>query len=151
MSDSIKGIFQGMDILASSLRAEMQRSEVVAANFANMSSTGNEKAPPYRRRSVVFETVLDQVAGLNGVAGGDEVPGGVKVSKVVEDQSEFPRYFDPGNPMAGADGFVWSTNVDMLHELVDMQQIERSFNVSLQAMRAYRGMLQNTISNITRS
>lgn len=151
MTEPLGGIFQGMDIIASGLKAEMQRSEVVAANFANMASTGNEKNLPYRRKSVEFEEVLDGVSGLKGVAGGNGVASGVRISKVVEDQSEFPRFYDPGNPKAGADGFVWTTNVDMLHELVDMQQVERTFNASLQAMRAYRGMLQNTISNISRT
>lgn len=151
MSGPVNGIFQGMDILASGLRAEMQRSEVVSANIANMESTGNAKKPPYRRRSVVFEEMLAEQTGLAGVDGGEGAARGVKVSRVVEDRTPFPTFHDPGHRDAGPDGYVMATNVDMFREMVDMQAIERSFGANLQAMRAYRSMLQSAITNITRT
>ena len=39
-------------------------------------------------------------------------------------------------------------NVDLFQELVDMQVIERSFDANLTALRTYRGMLQNTLTNM---
>ena len=61
MSDPMKGVFQGMDIIASGLRAEMQRADIVAANIANMNDTGNAEDMPYVRKSVLFEEVFDEV------------------------------------------------------------------------------------------
>jgi flagellar basal-body rod protein FlgC len=152
MTDVTGGLFQGFDISASGLRAEMQRSEVVASNLGNMHRTGNASKLPYRRKSVVFQEVLDGVQGVRDVPGGEMVSGGVKVAKVVEDrQSPFPRFQSPGHVDADENGWVWSSNVDMFQELVDLNVIERSFEANLAAMRTYRTMLQSTLSNMTRS
>lgn len=149
--DPMRGVFQGLDIIASGLRAEMQRADLVSANLANMHSTGNAQKQPYRRKSAEFAEVLQGVESLKGVAGGERLAAGVQVARVVEDQTDFPRFHQPGHKDAGADGFVWSSNVDMFQELVDMSVIERSFQANLQAMRTYRQMLQNTITNLSRS
>lgn len=152
MKDPMGGMFQGLDVIASGLRAELQRSEVVAANLGNMHRTGNAEREPYRRKAVVFEEVLERMVGLQSVPGGERVAAGVEVTRVVEDRvTPFPRIHDPGHPDADAQGFVWTSNVDLFQELVDMAVIERSFQANLQAMRAYRGMLQSTITNIGRS
>ena len=69
MADPTQGVFQGFDIAASGLRAEMMRSEVAAANIGNMHRTGNATKEPYRRKSVVFEEMLDRVQSASGVPG----------------------------------------------------------------------------------
>ena len=147
--DSMTGMFQGFDIAGSALRAEMQRSEVVAANLANMHVVGGKNGDPYRRRSVVFEEVLDrQTTACAGVQGGDRVASGVRVKQVYEDQqTPFFETYDPGHPEANEAGFVLRSNVDMFRELIDMAVIRRSFEANLAALRTYRGMLQSTLSN----
>ncbi len=150
--DPMKGLFRGFDIATSGLRAELQRSEVVAANLGNMHRTGNAHKEPYRRRQVVFAEVLDDATSKAlGVGSGDGVrAGGVQVAKVVEDRkTDFPVFYQPGHPDADETGKVLGSNVDLFQELVDMNVIERSFDANLQALRAYRGMLQNTISNMS--
>lgn len=149
--DPMKGVFHGFDVIGSGLRAELQRSEVVAANLSNMHRTGNAEHEPYRRRSVVFEEVLEGLPGLEGIDGADEVASGVRVARVVQDGSPFQRFFDPGHPDADADGWVLGSNVDVFKELVDLSIIERSFQANLAAMRVYRNMLQGTVQNIGRS
>lgn len=150
--DPMHGVFQGLDIIGSGLRAEMQRADVVSANLSNMHSTGNAKHLPYRRKSVEFAEVFDGIESLQGVPGGDKLASGVQVTRVVEDTtSEFPRFLQKGHKDAGPDGYVWSSNVDMFQELVDMSVIERSFEANMQAMRTYRQMLQNSITNLGRA
>ncbi len=152
MADPTSGIFQGFDIAAAGLRAEMMRSEVVAANLGNMHRTGNAEHEPYRRKSVVFEEVLDRVQSARSTPGGSQLAAGVKVSAVVEDnKTPFARFRDPGHPDADADGWVWRSNVDVFQELVDLSVIERSFEANLAAMRSYRTMLQNTLANMRTS
>ena len=63
MSDPMSGIFRGFDIATTGLRAELQRSEVVASNLGNMHSTGNADKLPYRRKVVVFEEALKAAQG----------------------------------------------------------------------------------------
>ncbi|HLQ38072.1 MAG TPA: flagellar basal body rod protein FlgC [Planctomycetota bacterium] len=151
MTEPLSGMFHGFDIIGSGLKAEQQRAEVVAANLANIASTGNKHHEPYRRKSVVFAEVLDQASSLHGIDGADQLAGGVRVAKVVEDRSQFPKFMEPGNPQADEDGWVWTSNVDVFKELVDMSAIERSHEANLAALRVYRGMLQATVTNIGRS
>ena len=151
MDTPLQGIFQGFDIAASGLRAEMMRKDVVAANIANMGRTGNKHREPYRRKSVVFEEVLDRAASVRDVDGGGLVAGGVRVREVREDQSPFPRFLRPGDPAADEEGWVWGSNVDVFQEMVDLSIIERSFDANLAAMRTYRAMLQSTLNNLRTS
>ena len=147
--DTMNGVFQGFDIIGSALHAEMQRSEIVASNLANMHVTRTADGEPYRRKMVVFEELLgNQIRGLDDVDGGSSVPGGVRLSRVNSDyQTEFVATYDPGHEHANEEGFVLRSNVDMFRELMDMTVIRRSFEANLAAMRSYRGMLQSTITN----
>ena len=78
--------------------------------------------------------------------------GGVKVGRVVEDfKTEFPSYHRPGDPMADEDGWVLGSNVDVMQEMIDLSVIERSFDANLAAMRTYRQMLQNALTNMRSS
>ncbi|GAB4142758.1 MAG: flagellar basal body rod protein FlgC [Planctomycetota bacterium] len=149
--DPMRSWFQGIDIISSGLRLDMQRADIVAANLGNMLSTGNASHPPYRRKTLEFAEVLDGIDSLNGVAGGERLAAGVAPTRVVEDTSDFPKFLQPGHKDAGPDGFVWTSNVDLFQELVDMTAIERSFEANLQAMRTYRQMLQNSIQAMGRS
>lgn len=149
MQDPMGGVFRGFDIAATGLRAELQRSEVVASNLSNMHRTGNAEKDPYRRQVLVFEELLDQAskgaaAGARGAQGG----AGVQVAKVLEDSSPFPVFYQPGHPDADASGQVLGSNVDLFQELVDMSTIERSFDANLTALRTYRSMLQNTLQHL---
>jgi flagellar basal-body rod protein FlgC len=122
---------------------------VVAANIGNMHRTGNKHHEPYRRKSVVFEEMLDRVEGLQGVPGSDQLAGGVKVKSIVDDRvTPFAKVHNPGHPDADEEGWVMHSNVDVFQEMVDLTVIERSFNANLAAMRVYRGMLQNTVTNM---
>jgi flagellar basal-body rod protein FlgC len=154
MTDPMKGVFRGFDIAGAGLRAELQRSEVVASNLGNMHRTGNAKNEPYRRKVLVFDELLEDAArgaSKAGIADGsprDMVAAGVAVSRVAEDQTPFPVFHQPGHPDADESGKVLGSNVDLFQELVDMQVIERSFDANLTALRTYRGMLQNTLTNM---
>lgn len=146
MSDPMSGIFRGFDIATTGLRAELQRSEVVASNLGNMHRTGNADKLPYRRKVVVFEEALQ---AANKAAGGDsDATRGVAVSRIVEDTTPFPVFYQPGHPDADEKGQVLGSNVDLFRELVDMNIIQRSFDANLKSLRTYRGMLQNTIQQL---
>lgn len=144
-SDPMNGIFRGFDIATTGLRAELQRSEIVASNLSNMHRTGNADKLPYRRKVLVFEEALREAQGNRGRS--DDADG-VQVARVQEDQSPFPVFYQPGHPDADESGKVLGSNVDLFQELVDMNIIQRSFDANLTALRTYRGMLQNTLQQL---
>ena len=149
----MRGIFHGFDIASSGLRAEMQRSELIAVNLSNMNSIGNEKNPPYMRRGIVFEEMLDKTtnSNLRDIPGGKGLASGVRVREIYADErTKFEPLHAPYHPKANEAGYVLRSNVNMFKELVDMSIVERSFQANLSALRTYRNMLQATVQNIGR-
>ena len=141
-SDSF-GVF---DVTASALAAERSRLAVIAQNIANAQVTGNEKSPPYRRQRAVFETELAEAMQRGRVGGraGGGVAGGVKV-RIEGVPGEFPRMPMPGDPHADKDGWVQTSNVNVVDEMVDMLDASRSYEANLTALRTWRKMLEQTI------
>ncbi len=127
--------FRVLDIAGSGLAAERKRLEVIAANLANANTVKSQDGGPYRRREVVFESVMD------GSVGDSERLPTVKVKGVVKDMSDLRRVYDPGHPEHDKDGYVSYPNVDPMFEMVDLMQAMRSYEASLRAVRAFRTMV----------
>ena len=141
---SSTSMFHGLDIIGSGLRAELARSEVVAANLANANDTGTADDPPYARRMVTFQEMLAD-------ASGGPVAMGVQLKEVFEDTDTPPRrIFDPGHPQADASGWVLGSNVDMFKELVDLSVIERSYQANISAMRSDRARISSSSTETSR-
>ena len=140
-SDSF-GVF---DVTASALAAERSRLAVIAQNIANAQTTGNEQTPPYRRQRAIFETEMAEALQRGRFGGKDGgVAGGVKVH-VEGVPGEFPRVQMKGDPHADKDGWVQTSNVNIVDEMVDMLDASRSYEANLTALRTWRKMLEQTI------
>ncbi len=124
-------------IAASGLQAQSTRLTVVSENIANAQSTGpSAGADPYARKTVSFESEVDRASGANLV----------EVKAIGVDQSPFRLERDLGNPAADADGMVKMPNVDVLVELADMREANRSYEANLQVAKQSADMLSQTIA-----
>ena len=91
---------------------------VLSENLANAQSTGKTPgSDPYARKVISFESQLDEATGTNFV----------KVSGIDRHQAPFRIEHNPGHPAADAKGFVKLPNVDMLVEVADMREANRSY------------------------
>ncbi|MBU0754298.1 MAG: flagellar basal body protein, partial [Planctomycetes bacterium] len=52
--------FRTVDVSSSALKAMKARMDTIAQNIANAHVTRGDGGEPYRRRSVVFETVMER-------------------------------------------------------------------------------------------
>lgn len=125
-----------LKISASGLEAQSSRLRVVSENLANARSTGDTPgADPYRRKTVSFAQELDRAAGVDTV----------EIKKIGVDQSDFRTEYDPGNPAADANGVVKYPNVNILVEMADMREANRSYEANLQSIRQARDLINSTI------
>lgn len=132
-----------MDPLAASLRiagsgleAQSTRLRIVSENIANARSTGDTPgAEPYRRKTITFGAELDQATGADVVS----------VKKLGVDQSKFIEEFDPGNPAADAKGMVKMPNVNILVEMADMREANRTYEANLQTVKQSRDLIAATL------
>jgi flagellar basal-body rod protein FlgC len=132
----IDALQASLKIAASGLEAQSSRLRVVAENLANAQSTGTSPgADPYRRKTISFENELDRVSG-------GEL---VKVGRIGIDRADFRVEHDPGHPAADTAGFVKYPNVNMLIEMADMREANRSYEANLQIIKQAREMVSMTI------
>lgn len=134
-------LIPSLDVSSSALTAERKRLDVVASNLANAQTTRGVDGKPYRRKEVIFEAMLAGAVEGNGRPG--EV--GVKVAKVVDDQSALPRVYNPSHPHADKDGMVTMPNVNMVKEVVDMMTASRSYEANVKVLQAARQMAIRTM------
>ena len=128
-------------VATSALKAEQSRMRVIAENLANADSVS--KTPggdPYRRQVPVFAPTT--------IAGG--AAQGVKMSRVVSDQSDFTTEYAPGHPGADAKGYVKLPNVDPLMEALDMQEAQRAYSANLSVIETARSMDSATLGIIAK-
>jgi flagellar basal-body rod protein FlgC len=134
MQDSLQ---TALRIAASGLQAQSTRLRIVSQNIANAQSTGSASgADPYARQTVSFESEMDRTLGANVVA----------VKSIGVDPAPFKLEHDPGNPAADEGGMVKMPNVDVLKELADMREANRSYEANLQVAKQSADMLNTTIS-----
>jgi flagellar basal-body rod protein FlgC len=125
-----------MMIAASGLRAQSDRMRIISENIANADSTAaNAQSDPYRRRIPTFRSAFDKELQANVV----------QLGKIQTDRSDFTVKNEPGNPAADAAGNVKYPNVNMLVEMTDMREAQRSYEANVNVIGAARRMIQRTI------
>jgi flagellar basal-body rod protein FlgC len=145
------GMFTALNISASALTVERQRSEIVAANLANVDTTHTEKGVgAYRRREAVVEangtTPFARTLQANG---GGELgvgeAGGVRLARVVDDKADPIRRYEPGHPDADAQGYVEYPAINPAQEMVDLMGSVRSYQLNASAVQAAKQIIQQSI------
>ncbi len=125
-----------LKVAASGLEAQSTRIRIVSENLANARSTGDTPgADPFRRKTVTFAAELDRATGSSLV----------EVERLGQDESDFSTEYDPGNPAANEQGIVKMPNVNMLVEMADMREANRSYEANLQSIKQSRDLISATI------
>ncbi len=125
-----------LKVAASGLEAQSTRIRIVSENLANARSTGDTPgADPFRRKTVTFAAELDRATNAALV----------EVERLGVDESDFSTEYDPGNPAADEKGFVKMPNVNVLVEMADMREANRSYEANLQSIKQSRDLISATI------
>jgi flagellar basal-body rod protein FlgC len=84
----------------------------------------------------------------NSAAGFDQADGGVgvRVLGVVESTAPPLMRYQPDNPAANKDGYVFSSNVNSIEEMTNMISANRTFATNVEAINTARDLLLKTIS-----
>jgi flagellar basal-body rod protein FlgC len=144
------GLFDTLTISASALSAERQRSEVAAANLANVDTTHTSAGKvPFQRREVVLTsqagTGFRALLNHADFAATRSQPGTVQLTQVVEDTAPPIRRYEPGHPDADAEGYVAYPNINPVQEMVDLMGSVRAYQLNASAVTASKQMIQQSI------
>jgi flagellar basal-body rod protein FlgC len=125
-----------LKVAASGLGAQSERLRVVSENLANAQSTGDAPGTePYRRKTISFAAELDRSTGGSLV----------EVNDIGRDNTAFPIEFIPGHEAADEKGYVKMPNVNVLVEMADMSEANRSYEANLQVIKQARELISMTI------
>jgi flagellar basal-body rod protein FlgC len=119
-----------MSFAASGMEAQAMRLRHVSENIANADTPG------YHRKVISFEEEL--------------ASGRVTAGPVSLDQTELTRIYDPGHPMAGEDGYYDGSNVDLVIEIADAREAQRSYEANLRLFDQARQMAQGLFDLLRR-
>ncbi|TAL78648.1 MAG: flagellar basal body rod protein FlgC [Beijerinckiaceae bacterium] len=138
----IDAIDAAIQVASSGLQAQSTRLRVVAENMANANSTSTVPGGnPYARKTVTFEDEMDRTAGVDLV----------HVRNIGVDTTPFKIEYDPSNPAADSKGFVKMPNVNLIAEMADMREANRSYTADLEVIKQGRQLYTMTIDLLRNS
>jgi flagellar basal-body rod protein FlgC len=117
-------LMRTMAASASGMRAQAARIRLSAENIANADTPG------YKRKVVPFEEIYDRSGETRAVATGP----------VQLDPSAVERTYQPNHPLADADGYVEGSNVNLMVEMADSREANRSYQANLRMFDQARDM-----------
>lgn len=134
------------DIAGSGMSAQSLRLNTTASNIANAQSASSSIGETYRARHPVFAAV--QRDAIEGVMGAPSTPEavGVEVQGIVESQAPLEMRYEPGNPKADKDGYVYYPNVNIVEEMADMISASRSFQANTEVINSAKSMMQRVLT-----
>lgn len=132
------------DTAGSGMSAESLRLNTVASNLANADSVSSSAASAYKAKELLFAPVLESQSGF-GPQSTDETNTGVRMAGVTESQQPVESHYEPGNPMADANGYVYGSNVNPIDELVNMISASRSYQNNVEVMNTTKQLMIKTI------
>ena len=129
--------FRIFDIAGSALAAQSVRLNTVASNLANADAVGSDPDVVYKARMPVFKTMVEP---------GEADSAGVQVLGVVESQAQAETRYEPGHPLADAEGYVYAPNVNVVEEMVNMISASRSYQSSVEVMNTAKDLALRTLT-----
>ncbi len=156
-----------LDISTSGMSAQRLRSDIILQNIAHQDTynTSPDGDPYCRQLTIIsekkqFSDVLDKYTRMSenntgikhhrGVYYLDHVNkyknAGATVVDVIEDDAPFVPVYDPDNPLADEDGYIYRSNVDNTKEQIDLLAAQRSYEANASAYKAVKAMLTKAMS-----
>lgn len=161
----IERLFTVLNVAASGLTAQRQQMEVTASNIANAETLETPEGGPYRRRDVVFrQTTVEKfstlvqrelarlgplgeriMAARERLSGLRSSPAAVEARQVVDSDDLGQLVYDPGHPLADAEGYVRKPNVNMIKEMLSLMTATRAYEANLSVVQSTKTMAKKAL------
>ncbi|PKH25405.1 flagellar basal body rod protein FlgC [Enterobacterales bacterium CwR94] len=128
-------------VSGSAMSAQTVRLNTIASNLANAESPAASADATYKARRPVFAAIYErnQMVDSGKMAGAR-----VQVLDVVETGSAVQRY-EPGNPLADAQGNVYYPDINPVEEMADMMSASRNFETNVDVLNSVKSMQQSLL------
>ena len=123
------------DVAGRAMSAQMVRLNTTASNLANARTDYSSKDEAFRSLRPVFRSVVEDNLAT------------VDVERIVKTDAEPQKRYDPSNPIADKEGYVWEAAVDETAELIDMLETARNYQNNVQVMQTAKSLILETVRN----
>jgi flagellar basal-body rod protein FlgC len=135
--------FKIFDISGSGMSAQSVRLNTVASNLANADSVSGDPTTVYKARHPVFQAVQQKMLGASSTD--NQSQAAVSVKGIVESKAAPQLRYDPGNPLANADGNIFAPNVNVIEEMTDMISASRAYQDNVEVMNTSKDLMLATL------
>lgn len=128
-------------VAGSAINAQLTRLNATASNLANASTVAGSEAEAFRAKRAVFKALVDE----QYTQAGSPFVGGVFIERMSVDPAPARMVFQPGNPLANKEGYVFQSNVSEVTEMVEMMAASRSYQNNVEVINTARQLLSRTL------
>lgn len=161
----VGGNFSSFDLSSKGLSLQRKKMDVIAKNIANADATRMENGQPYKRKFMKISEVTNDNKILstpqstakllttkkehimnpsNNMSVFNKTSKPVN-TEILEDSSIGELIFMPNHPDADQNGYVESSNVNIINEMVEMIEATRNYEANLKALNASKEMIKDAL------
>ena len=132
-------LFNIFNISGSGLSAQSVRLNVTASNISNAQSVSGTEEGAYKARNPVFAAMYKDAFNTQS----ENI--GVQTLGIVENNAEAPKRYEPGNPLADEDGYIYLSNVNPIEEMTNMMSASRGYQNNVEVINTSKELLLQTL------
>lgn len=161
----VGGNFSSFDLSSKGLSLQRKKMDVIAKNIANADATRMENGQPYKRKFMKISEVTNDnkilstpqstakllttkkehiMSPSNNMSIFNKTSQPVN-AEILEDSSIGELIFMPNHPDADQNGYVESSNVNIINEMVEMIEATRNYEANLKALNASKEMIKDAL------
>ena len=131
-------LFHIFDIAGSGMSAQTTRLNTVSSNMANANNVSGSEKDVYKAKSPVFASVMQEIQGQPALSS-------VRVLGIQESAEEATKRYEPNNPLADDQGFIYQSNVNTMQEMANMISASRSYKNNVEIMNTAKQLMLATL------
>jgi flagellar basal-body rod protein FlgC len=125
------------DVAGSAMNAQSVRLSTIASNLANANSVSGDPDAVFRAKQPVFSaTPID----------GNPALAGVRVDAVHDSEAQPLKRYEPGHPLADAQGYVYAPDIDPVAQMVDLISASRSYQANVEVFNSAKELALATLN-----
>ncbi|KRG71016.1 flagellar basal body rod protein FlgC [Pseudoxanthomonas dokdonensis] len=125
------------DVAGSALQAQSVRLNTIASNLSNADSIASSPEAVYKPLEPVFQAQpLNEDGSLTAV----------RVKQISSSDAAPIKRYEPGHPMADAEGYVYAPDVDPVAQMVNLISASRGYQAGVEVLNTAKELALATLS-----
>ena len=125
------------DIAGSALQAQSVRMSTLASNLSNADSVAGSAQAAYKPLEPIFQAVTSRQ---------DPRLTGVQVKEITQSEAPPLQRYEPDHPLADAQGYVYSPNIDPVAQMVNLISTSRNYQAGVEMLTTAKELTLATLS-----